>query len=373
MRGDWDLRRGLTLAAAAMLTTAALGTAACGSSAASADTYRASSMKSTVKTPGWRVVKMIGPAKSNVSSFLTADSANDAWSVWTGSGTALVEHWTGSAWKAVPLPAKFDAYVQTAVSIGASSPANAWLFGTHRTTEALRWTGATWVLQPIPSWVLPRDHAGTVTAMSAVFGPGDVWVFSLGIVGYAAHYNGHSWTRVRLSAVPAGVSALAADDIWVLGTGVVLHWNGKQWATIDLPAIPLPSGANLSYSDLTATGPGDAWVVRTITFRNELPATTLMHWNGKSWLTVDGPANNVGSIAPDGSGGLWADGIDVNPAGFWLLYHLVGGHWTEYTPPGVDTHSPTPLTRIPGTRSLWAVGSAFSPKGYYGVILKYGP
>jgi hypothetical protein len=35
-------------------------------------------------------------------------------------------------------------------------------------------------------------------------------------------------------------------------------------------------------------------------------------------------------------------------------------------------HSPTPLTRIPGTRSLWATGTASGPKGYYGVILKYG-
>jgi hypothetical protein len=48
--------------------------------------------------------------------------------------------------------------------------------------------------------------------------------------------------------------------------------------------------------------------------------------------------------------------------------------WTSgQAPPGVDVHSPTPLTRIPGTRSLWATGTSSGPKGYYGVILKYGP
>jgi hypothetical protein len=51
----------------------------------------------------------------------------------------------------------------------------------------------------------------------------------------------------------------------------------------------------------------------------------------------------------------------------------VAGHWTTgYPPTGVDNHAPEILTWIPGTRSLWATGSAFSPKGYDGVILKYG-
>lgn len=378
MRTNRSAHRGLTLAAAAaFLTTAALGTAALGMAArgpavaASADAYQVSS----AKTAGWRVVKTIGPATGNVSGMIAADSAKDAWSVWTGPGLALVERWTGSAWTRVRLPVKLDGYVQTAVSIGTSSASDAWLFGTYRTTEALRWSGGTWHLQAIPSWVLRRDSSGTVTATSAVFGPRDVWVFSLGTGAYAASYNGHTWAKVKLPAVPLDVSAVAPDDIWALGSSIssVMHWNGNKWGAIGLPLLPLPFGATVSYSNLTALGPKDAWLFRTISFQSRVPVTAVMHWNGRSWLTVASPADIVGSMVPAGNGGLWADGININPGGFWLLYHLVAGHWTAYTPPGVDIHSPTSLTHIPGTRSLWAAGTAFNPKGYYGVILKYGP
>ena len=198
-------------------------------------------------------------------------------------------------------------------------------------------------------------------------------VFSLGAGAYAAHYGGHSWAKVKLPAVPTDESTVAPDDIWALGTASALQWNGTKWTTTGLPELPLPKGATVSYSNLTAAGPNDAWLLRTISSPSRIPATTVMHWNGKSWLTAASPADIDGSIAPDGHGGLWANGIDVNPGGFWLLYHLGAGHWTTENPPaGVDNHAPEILTWIPGTRSLWATDSAFSPKGYDGVILKYG-
>ncbi len=358
-------------AAGAVLAASALGTAACGTAVAtSAIAYQASG----AKTPGWRVVQTIGPAKGTVSGLLTADSAKDGWSVWTGPGVTMVERWTGSRWVRVPVPSKLAAGVASTVAIGASSASDFWLFNTHRATAALRWTGAQWRVQAMPSWVLRRDSSGTVTATSAVFGPRDVWVFSLGTGAYAAHYTGHAWAKVKLPAVPLVVSAVAPDDIWALGSSIssVMHWNGKKWAAVGLPLLPLPSGAKVSYSNLTAAGPRDAWLVRTISYSSRPPVTAVMHWTGRSWLTTAGPADIVGSMAPDGNGGLWADGIDINPGGFWFLYHLAAGHWTQYTPPGVNTHSPTPLTHIPGTRSLWAVGSAFGQKGFSGVILKYG-
>ncbi len=358
-------------AAAAMLAAATLGTAACGTAVAtSAVAYQVSG----AAAPGWRAVQTIGPATGNVSGLLTADSAKDAWSVWSGPGVTLVERSAGGAWSRIKVPGKLGADVASAVAIGASSASDFWLFDTHDATAALRWTGARWTLQPVPSWVLRRDSSGAVTVVSAVFAPRDVWVFSLGAGAYAARYNGHVWAKVKLPAAPLGVSAVAPGDIWAYSSSIssVMHWNGKKWSAVGLPLLPLPSGAQVSYSSLTATGPADAWLVRTISLPARLPDTAVMHWNGRSWLTTAGPADIVGSMAPDGNGGLWADGIDINPGGFWNLYHLAGGHWTEYTPPDVNTHAPTPLTHIPGTRSLWATGSAFGPRGFSGVILKYG-
>jgi hypothetical protein len=360
--------RGLTLAtAAALLTTTACATA-------TAAPAHAGLAGRAAPTPGWRVIKTFGPGPdNNLTGLLTAESATGAWLAWSGSSFTAVDHWTRGAWRAVPLPARLDGYVATAVSIGASSASNVWLFGTYRTTEALRWTGSKWVLQPIPSWVLPKSSS-TVNATSEVFGPGNVWVFGAG--AYAAHYNGRRWVKMKLPEVPTDVSAAGPGDIWALGSsiGYVMHWNGKKWATVRLPVLPLPVGASVSYSDMTTVGPDGAWLFRSISFPGSpIPGTAMMHWNGKAWLTVASPADIVGSVVPDGHGGLWADGIDINPGGFWYLYHLVRGHWTQFTPPGVNTHAPETLTWIPGTRSVWAVGSTNNAKGFYGVILKYGP
>lgn len=209
-----------------------------------------------------------------------------------------------------------------------------------------------------------------------VFGPRNVWAFGLGGNGaYASHYDGHTWAKVTMPEAPVEVSAAAPGDIWALGTddGFVMHWNGARWVTVGLEVLPLPYGATVSYSNITAVGPQDAWLMRTITDKSGPPTTRMLHWNGKAWLTVASPADVIGSLVPDGHGGLWADGIDISPGGFWYLYHLAGGHWTQFTPPGVFIHSPEDLTRIPGTRSVWATGSNFNAKGYYGVILKYEP
>jgi hypothetical protein len=370
MRAIWPSGRGLTLAATAvLLTTAACATAA----AAPSEAHHAGR---AAATPGWRVIKTFGPDPvSAPSGVLTAVSATDAWSAWSGSRFSVVEHWTGSAWRSVPLPASLDGYVKTAVSISASSSRDLWLFAGYRTAEALRWTGSRWLLQPIPSWVLRRS-AGTLSVTSAVFGPRNVWVFSLGAGAYAAHYDGSGWTKVRLPQTPVDVSVAAPGDIWALGSsiGYVMYWNGQRWTTVRLPLLPLRVGESVSYSNITAVGPRDVWLFRTIKFENtQLPATAMMHWNGTSWPTAPSPADIVGSLTPDGAGGLWADGIDINPGGFWYFYHLTRGRWSQSTPPGADIHSPEILTQIPGTRSVWATGSSFGAKGYFGVILKYGP
>jgi hypothetical protein len=370
MRAYRYTRRGLTLAATAALLTAT----ACAATATAAPD--GTHHPARAATPGWRVVKKFGPYPSGVSGVLTAASAGDAWSVWSGSKFTLVEHFTRGAWRRVPLPSGLDGYVRSAVSIGASSASDVWIFGTHPATKALRWTGAKWRLQTIPSWVLRRS-SGTVTATSAVFGPGNVWVFSLGNGAFAAHYNGHSWAKVKMPAVPIGVSAAAPGDIWALGPGIssVMHWNGTKWGRVGLPLLPLPAGTKVSYSNITAVGPGNAWLMRSVTFpKATTPATNMMHWNGKAWLTVASPSDIVGSLVPDGHGGLWADGIDINPGGFWFIYHLAGGHWTQAKLPAiVFPHAPEELTWIPGTRSVWATGLGFNIKGNFGVILKFGP
>jgi hypothetical protein len=77
---------------------------------------------------------------------------------------------------------------------------------------------------------------------------------------------------------------------------------------------------------------------------------------------------------PDGSGGLWATGVDVSPGGFHRFYHLAGGRWKEVSPPsGIWDQQPESLTWIPGTHSVLGAATGRTGKGSRGAIIKYGP
>jgi hypothetical protein len=332
------------------------------------------------KTPGWRVIAKIGPFNKQVTGTLSADSPKVAWSVWAGQGFTAVDYWNGTAWKQVAVPAALTPYVRSAVAFDGYPSDNFWLFDSYRPTEAVRYTGSKWTLQKIPSWVLRMQSGGggyDVTASAS--GQFDVWVFSLGAGAYAAHYNGHAWDKMKLPETPLVVDAVASNEIWALGANEIMDWNPENggWHTMPFPLPPpgaLPAGS-LSYTDLTVSYPGGVWLVGTVTASEVAKdAWFVQHWNGKTWGFYRGPTIEVGSVAPDGNGGLWIDGINVNPSGFWLIYHLSGGKWTSVPlPSGVVPQSPLALSWIRGTASLWATAQGFGAQGIKTLILKYGP
>jgi len=324
--------------------------------------------------PGWRVVAAIGPYNDAVTGKLSATSATGAWSVWTGTGFTAIERLVGSRWSRVPLPASLAGYARSAVAFGGDSPTDFWLFSSRSPTRALRFSGTRWTLQPIPAWVLPHPSGSKGVRVSAsVFGPKNVWVFGLDDGAYAAHYDGSGWARVRLPAVPDEVSAVSPDDIWALHGNVAWYWNGARWAASRIPDAAGDPPA--SFSGLSAAGPSSAWVWRTVGSPGPAAKVATLHWDGSSWrrAAAGAPADVVDSVTPDGSGGLWATGVNVNPGGFNLFYHLSGGRWRPANPPaGIWDQQPESLTWIPGTRSVLGTATGLTSKGSYGVIIKYG-
>jgi hypothetical protein len=327
------------------------------------------------KALGWRVVAAVGPGNEAVTGTVSADSATGAWSVWTGTAFTAVERLDGTRWSRVPLPATLTAYARSAVAFGGDSATDFWLFNSRSPTRVLRFAGARWTLQRIPSWVLQRQPGGGGPSVSAaVFGPDDVWVFGLRADAYAAHYDGRGWARVRLPAVPDAVSAVGADDIWALHGNVAWNWNGRNWTASQIPNAA--GDPPESFDHLTATGPGSAWVWRNVLVPGRPAEVNQLHWNGTAWRRAGAgtPAGLIDSVVPDGSGGLWATGVDVSPGGFNLFYHLADGHWSQARPPsGIWRQQPESLTWIPGTHSAWGTATGLTSKGSDGVIIKYGP
>ena len=330
----------------------------------------------TARTPGWRVVATIGPDNEAVTGTVSAGSATDAWSVWTGTAFTAVERLEGTRWSRVPLPAALTGYARSAVAFGGDSATDFWLFNSRSPTRVLRFDGAKWTLQPIPGWVLQRPSGGGGPSVSAaVFGPDDVWVFGLDAGAYAAHYDGRGWAKVRLPAAPDEVSAVSPDDIWALHGNVAWYWNGGKWT-----AHKIPNGGREPARELRQPQRHRAEERLGVADRPRprlRPAEVdQLHWNGTSWRRAGTgtPADLIDSVVPDGSGGLWATGVDINPGGFNRFYHLTGGRWNEVSPPsGIWDQQPESLTWIPGTRSVWGTATGLTGKGNYGVIIKYGP
>ena len=367
--------------ASALVATAAVGVIAGGRPVAALSTASQAAAggkgviaRTVANSSGWRVITTVGPANEGVSGTLTAHSAADAWSVWTGTQYTAVERLVGTKWTRVPVPAKLTGYVRSAVAFDGDSAGDFWLFDSYRANHALHFTGGKWTIAQIPAWVLPPRPGGGLSAVTtSAFGPDNVWVFGLDARPYAAHYNGRSWAKVRLPTVPDSVRAVSPDDIWALRGDTAWYGNGKTWTATKIPkAAGNPPEA---FDNLTVTGRDSAWVWRTILAPAPHTEADVLHWNGSTWRPVAGtPADNLDSVAPDGSGGLWATGVNLNPSGFNLFYHLTGGRWSEVNPPvGLVDQAPEYLTWIPGTHSLWGTATGLTGRGAYGELIKHGP
>jgi hypothetical protein len=352
-------------------------------------------------TSGWSVSQTFGPADGVWGDTFAADSPSDAWTTWVACGPcsgnptelSYLDHWNGSAWSPVTVPAGLAKYAQNPLSIGASSASNAWLFDPH---DVLRWNGTTWSLRSIPDWVVHSNLSGETDIQTAVFSPDSVWVFSLGTdsitspAHYAAEYNGKTWSKVTLPGVPDEVSVVTADDIWVLGVTpssvtsnnpdyILMHWNGTSWSSTALPTVTPPKNTIEDPGGLAGTGASDAWVPWSVTRGTAGAVTTyLLHWDGTSWARVKLglPISEVSDLTQDGHGGLWLDDNGPAPDYTWYLDHLSGGKWTRDTVPVASGDSLLELsgvTSVPGSSSVWAQGDMTSGSNIYGAILRYNP
>jgi len=355
-------------------------------------------------TAGWQVATTVGqdpritylldPGGGNAGDGFVAPDANDAWSVWGscaascgGKAATIVEHWNGTAWHRV---ATAGLNLTSTDAVAASSATDAWLFeGYDANATARHWDGTAWTSSALPPWAIRFNESGVVQIAAADFAPSDVWLFTLGQQGlspqtpYAGHFNGTSWVKRRLPAIPDEVDAVARNDIWALGTPgdlsggqVLMHWDGTTWSTLALPTPSVPPGDSAFFQIPAASGPGDLWLDQYVAKNQGSPGTTsLEHWNGTAWQPVPLHYRTgvVATIASDGSGGLWMIFAGPRPAFTEYFAHLTsGGTWTRTVIPattGTTVQQASVITAVPGTASAWAAGELIVPgEGSGGIV-----
>ncbi|MET7596824.1 hypothetical protein ABZS84_17390 [Streptomyces sp. NPDC005481] len=219
----------------------------------------------------------------------------------------------------------------------------------------LHYDGTKWTREPLPEAL----GAGAYPPALEEVGDETLWLRPLTVEDPAAANSWARWDGTRWSAVPdpppGNVGELEGDDpddIWALaGERSAQHWDGTRWTTTRLPH---------DASDLAVVGPADVWAVGS---RSTGPGTepgagerysqpASMHWDGRSWTSVDTPqARFEEPLPPEPGAGLGdvfarADGevraygtnsfnhgeIENEPADEFLQLRWDGSKWAEEEP-----------------------------------------
>jgi hypothetical protein len=319
--------------------------------------------------PGWRpFFRQHYGVPGNFSGYeaVVAPGKSDAWAFGgtalsggtAPSGRPVAVRWNGRAWRGSPLPAGLH---DTILAASAPSATDIWAV-THFGGYVLHWNGVRWSLA---KRLTGGGQLTGVTALSA----SDVWVFGGGgfIGGLGTwHFNGRVWRQWRgnASGLETG-SALSPANIWAIGgvvslASTIMHFNGASWRPVTAKAL-----SGLQFMDITAFSRSNVWISAT-PVTGPFPAW-LVHFNGVRWTRVALPWKvDPGRIAADGHGGLWLTAF--GPAGPFVVHRTAAGRWSR-TPVSAFLFG---LALIPGTASLWGVGSAANRTGADAVVWAFG-
>jgi cell division septation protein DedD len=271
--------------------------------------------------PNWSVVP--SPNQSTDGNHLydvAAMSANDVWAVGvygeSNTSRTLVTHWDGTQWSVIPSP-NAGAYHSYLSAVSPVSATDVWAIGYYllpnyeMRTLVIHWDGTQWRVVPSPNISPGNNFLLAVSAVSA----DDVWVVGEYSQSYPVsrilvmHWDGASWSMVPVpdvgsqSSYLSGVSTVSANDVWAVGSylgsdsmrhTLVMHWNGASWSVIPSPN----AGSGFSWlNSVSAVSTDDVWAVGAYDTGGYLRHALMLHWDGASWSVVPGPDLGLRNVA----------------------------------------------------------------------------
>jgi hypothetical protein len=257
-------------------------------------------------------------------------------------GKTVVEHWTGSSWTRLTTPNPGVADYLT--GIAAISSTDVWAVGYEwisNFTELpllLHYNGTAW-----KTFNTSQLQFGQVSGIFAR-ATNDVWAVGWtgqlpNVSALALHWNGTTLTRVAFpteaggSIVLKSASGVATNDVWAVGnyefSGIngnlelsarSYHWDGSKWTpvTVGLSGYSfLDSVSALATDDVWAVGEGIVFPQP-----NELQVT--FHWDGTKWSNVPNPEQGVlNAISALSTNEAWAVGYGFTTPGTYTLHFTV--------------------------------------------------
>jgi hypothetical protein len=192
-------------------------------------------------------------------------------------------------------------------ALAALSADNIWAAGSSGNRPLLEhWDGTAWRVISFEGSGAPSGGSystvGYFTGMSAV-SANDIWVVGIGqntnekrVHGLVEHWNGNQWAALPgppNSLLLEGVSALSPHQIWVTGSDtnghpLIAYWDGQQWKSTALPTSLTKQTAYLP--GLNAVSSEDVWAVGSVLESDQVHHLLILHWNGKVWQQIPAPA-----------------------------------------------------------------------------------
>jgi hypothetical protein len=271
---------------------------------------------------------------------------NDIWAVGDIAGSSastevtLAEHFDGTAWSVIRAPAVAGGMFSSVTGVAGN---DVWAVGTQAAGSSVNtliehWNGTSWSVVAGPKVPKGSFLAGVAAVSSA-----DVWAVGSELAPAGStfifnplveHWDGTSWSVVTSPAfvnglLLKGISADAANDVWVVGGTTVLHFDGANWSHV-------PSPSKDSLNTVTVLSPGNVWgagVGPGLYF----PRATIEHWDGTTWSVVSSPnpttrGNSfLEGIAAVAANDVWAvgGGTGAGP----VTEHWDGQIWSIVTTP----------------------------------------
>ncbi|HEY2788361.1 MAG TPA: hypothetical protein VGI72_02840 [Gaiellales bacterium] len=251
-----------------------------------------------------------------------------------GPAHSLIEASSGGAFAESPIP-RMGRFEQL-LGVAAASPAHAWAVGGSFVHASLPlifvWDGSAWRRTPAP---LPAGAAGgTLTSVRA-------------------------FSATDVTAVGTWFSATAT------GGPLIEHWNGHLWRASTARS---PSGCQGSFTSIAAVpGSSTRFAVGYCAGADSTSDRALIERSsGSGWSIVgdNAPAgSSLQSVTPVSATAVWAVGSTTDATG---AKHPLAERWDGSRWAVVPTPDPSgnawlqSVVRVPGTGTLWAVGSAIA-------------
>ena len=237
---------------------------------------------------------------------IDAISGTDIWAVGGQAGSPIrppyTIHFDGSNWTEFPAsnPGTFRNYFSAVDGIASN---DVWAVGYQSNAYgdfhamAQHWNGSIWTNVSIPASI--SSPLGELTSVTMI-ASNNVWALGSTITGVMLmmHWDGNSWSQISSAGAAGGTVISRGVDVFSVGDRIS-QWNGNSWTVIDslnqLPFPALVSAVSFANGDIWTSGRTFDTAFHSLVYRTANATPQFTHGSSQV-LYADYSAHNIDEL-----------------------------------------------------------------------------